>query len=245
MQHLELLQLDFETKIDPREISGFRAAVLDYMGWGYDGLPSLEERNHKRTVRPGNVAGLPVYSFGYPLAQFKMCRCHDSYHPMLLYLGPNPGKIEALFHSARHASVLTNGQAYPLRISRARTESFHLQAGKDWVDYHLFRYQGLTAADYRDFQLLTGAEERLSFLQRLLTKHLRSFARGVGWQVGIPIEVAHLHILREGPLSFPGTRYPCFDLSFRCNLFLPEHLGLGNAVVLGLGTLRLDRRGQN
>ena len=243
MCYLNLLRLSFETAIDPWEAPDFRAAVMDYLGWGYDGLPLPEAGNKKGRLPDKSPAGRPANPFPYPLAQFKMRRYYGRYQPMLLCLGPQSARVKATIQAAGNASVTVNRRAYPLGVQEARLYRFRLQAGKGWHDYNIFKYQALNGDNYRRYRELKGEEERRAFLKDLLANHILTFAAGVGWQVGAPIEITNLHILREQQLPCRGIRYHCFDLSFRCNLFLPEYIGLGGAAAQGFGVVRVDRRG--
>ncbi len=243
---LSLLRLVFDSSIEPWEISAFRAAVMDYMGWGYDGLPAPEDGGSTRAVQKGpDPAGLPANPFPYPLAQFKMLHNHGRYQPMLLCLGPRAGAVRKLFRNANQDSVLVNRHAYSMNIAEARVYRFRLQAGIGLSNYNLFKYQALNPENYRRFQQLDGESQKLAFLEKLLASHILTFAGGVGWLARAPIAISGLHILREQQVSCHNISFHCFDLNFRCNLFLPEYIGLGNDVAKGFGVVRLDRRGVN
>lgn len=245
MYYLNLLRLTFDTAIEPWQAPDFRAAVMDYLGWGYDGLPLPGEDGAQTTLAKEDSAGLPAHPYPYPLAQFKVRRNRGSYQPMLLFLGPRSSEVREYFRSARNSAVVVNNRAYPLDIAEASLHRFRLKAGEEWFEYNLFKYQALNNENHRRYQELENEEQRLSFLEKLLASHILTFARGVGWQVGAPVQVKGLHILQEQELRCRGIRNHCFDLNFRCNLFLPEFIGLGRGVARGFGVLRLDRRGRN
>lgn len=69
MQKLSLLRLTFETEINPWEVPAFQSAVADRLGGYPEGL-----------FEP--IGQQPAPLFAYPMAQFKMRRCHGRWQPL-------------------------------------------------------------------------------------------------------------------------------------------------------------------
>lgn len=223
MQHLKFLVLVFEKRVTLAEAPCFHAALMYYLdGWFADLLC-------------------------YPLVQLKLFPDNGLYQPMLLCLGPKIEKVAKLFSNSRPVRILIKNQAYPMDTVVRNIYNFLLQPCRrnHWQAYDLLNYQVLDDGNCQYFQQLPDEGKRLAFLKEQLETHLYAFACGIGWQLKAPIEITNLRILRKRDLPGNNGNFPCFDLNFRCNLVLPEYIGLGHEVAKGAGVLKLDTRGLN
>lgn len=216
MTTLNLLKVCFNTPIQHSELRAFKASFFQ------------ELRTQTHLSEP------------YPLLQFKT-RFQDGYlQPMLVVLGQKIGLLQELLRSGPLRIYFRNREE-ELEVSHLRTLNFELRTDQGFHTYNLFKYHAFNQDNYRQFQNLDSPEEQNLFLQKILCGHLDTFVKGVGWLPDPPIIVKNISIKKER--VWQGLEYKphCFDLSFRTNLWIPEHVGLGKRISLGMGTLRLPK----
>ena len=81
--------------------------------------------------------------------------------------------------------------------------------------------------------------ERLAFLERILTGNILSFAKGIGIHFEQQITCSISEILRTDIIEYKNIKMTSFNLLFKSNVSLPDNIGLGKGVSLGNGTIHM------
>jgi hypothetical protein len=74
-------------------------------------------------------------------------------------------------------------------------------------------------------------------LENILKANIISFAKGVKWDIDKTISLRVDELIRTKIVPYKQQKLIAFDLKFRSNVFLPDHIGLGKGVSLGFGTV--------
>ncbi len=62
-------------------------------------------------------------------------------------------------------------------------------------------------------------------------------AKGIDIHFNEPVTVKVVDILQTRVIPFKGIKMLAFDITFKCNVSLPNYIGLGKGVSLGFGML--------
>lgn len=219
MNRLKTLFVQFESDLGKHQVPAFRGAIIEKVG-----RENLLFHNHKSDQE--------LY-YGYPLIQYK------SLHrkPALFCLGQGVDEIHKLF---MHKSwdVHVNGEKLALKIERLDMNTVQMQVWEKQFAYRITDWLALKKENYLAFKALQTPAEKTAFLERILTANLLAFAKGIGWTVERKIELRIERVDREKLIRYKGIPLQAFDLSFSCNLYLPNFIGLGKSASHGFGTVR-------
>ena len=153
-------------------------------------------------------------------------------------LGEGVNEIHHYF-SKQDWSIDISGRTVDMSISQLDMQQFTLQVWdktfayslRDWIAFH-------QAADWEAFNAIDSLGERLAILEKKLTNHILSMAKGIGWQVEKPIVCKITDLKETHKVKVKALPYNALHLSFKSNVFLPNYIGLGGKVSLGFGTVQ-------
>ncbi|PSJ77116.1 hypothetical protein C7N43_10275 [Sphingobacteriales bacterium UPWRP_1] len=211
-----------------KEIPAFRGAIAEKVGLEHDIF-----HNH-------DADGSYIYR--YPLIQYKMFRQQQ---PGLLCLQDGVDNVYHLF-AKRSWEISMHGQPVSLRIAQLKMEQYQLTVKDRLTPYRVGNWQALNQANYYKYINTDSLTERIDMLERLLASHLLWFAKGVGWQLEKRFDVSITGISQQQPLKFKKVPVMSFDVTFKSNMFIPAHIGIGKGASRGLGTVMPNyRQGEN
>ena len=156
---------------------------------------------------------------------------------MIICLGEGVEEAHKFFAQSNW-EVNINGQDHSLSISKLEVNQHNIQVWEREFTYNIFKWQAINQKDYRAYQQLEGLSDRYRFLDEKLVKNIVAFGLGIGWKTEIPIKAKVVHLRNEKWIRYKGQQVLSFDLTFKCNVALPEYIGLGKGVSKGLGVLR-------
>lgn len=224
MKRLRILQVAFDTEIQPYQLPQFRGAIAQKVGFEHDWF-----HNHD------NDSG--GFHNRYPLIQYKLDTHKGQMRPMLLCLEEG---IEEAHHFFSQPDWTLNLKGTPLemRIARLHVNQYTLQVWQQPFRYRIHKWQAFNPDNYDKYRQLTGLAERYSFLEKLLKTQIQSFGKGVGWQVS-DFDLKITHIAKEEWLQYKHyQKILVFTLDFQANVSLPEYVGIGKGASRGLGVVR-------
>ena len=227
MKKLRLLAVSFDTHIKPWEIKRFRGAIAHKVGLEHEWF-----HNHN------NANG--GYHHRYPLIQYKIDTKGRQMRPMLLCLDDCIEEAHHLFSQADW-SVYLGHDKHHLKIARLHVDKINLNVWEQPFLYRLHKWRALNSDNFRDWQHTDRLAEKYAFLERMLSAHILSMARGVGWELDKRFEVRITKLLKEEWVSFKGVKVLAFTIEFKANVSLPDYIGLGAGVSEGFGTVRKQR----
>ena len=103
--------------------------------------------------------------------------------------------------------------------------------------YYIRRWLPLNQKNYEVYCQEESLAGRYTMLERLLTANILSFAKGLGIHFEGQV-TARITQLDEPRLQYyKGVKLMSFDAEFKTNVSLPDYIGLGKGVSLGMGTV--------
>lgn len=224
MKNIKVLKVKFDTLLHPSKIPQFRGAVVQKVGRE----DTLLFHHHLNDTQ---------YLYHYPLIQYACIY----QHPSIVCLEEGTTEIHKLF--AQPSWDVTIGEEeVALKIDTLNMHQFTLQLTDQQREYRLFNWLALGQEKYQEYQQLTGLVAQIQFLEKILVGNILSFASGIGWYIEHPIELAILQLKEPRGMNFKSTRLLAFDVTFACNVFIPNDIGLGRKVSMGFGRVREVRK---
>lgn len=205
----------------PRDIPRFRAGVCESAGMDNDLFHNHADRNRREPVhnRPA-------------LVQYRVVRGRACVWGM----GEGAIALERWWLSAPDA-LRFGGRTYPLHAAEVRRENTTLAMTEPgaWKYYRLHDYLPLNTDNYQRWLDNPSLVFRACLLESVLTGHLLGFCQAAGWWLTerLQTEVVDLHSRRK--TRYHDNDLMKFELTYRCNLLLPDNIALGKAVSHGFG----------
>ena len=225
MKNLRILQVAFDTEIQPYELPYFRGAVARKVGIEHEWFHNHDNTNggfHNR----------------YPLIQYKLDTYKGQMRPMLLCLDE---AIEEAHHffSQPEWTLDIKGNRHDLTIAKLHVNQYRLHEWERPFRYRLHKWQAMNAENYKKYNLLRGLTDKITFIEKLLRNQILSFAKGVNWDLSDDFNLKILEIPKGEWLQYKHQQKTVvFTVDFECALSLPEFVGLGKGASRGLGVLR-------
>lgn len=222
--NLRLLSVQFDATIAPWELAAFRGAVARKAGLEHDLF-----HNHNN-----DTGG---YHQRYPLIQYKIDTHKGQMRPMLLCVDEGIEEVHHFFAQPDWTLQLAS-KSMPLRIHRINVLEHSLCLLEQPQVYRLHKWRPFNEDNHDHWRSLSGLAEQFAYLERLLTAHILAFAGGVGWHVPHHLLVKIIDLRKREYISYKGVRQEVFTLDFESNVSLPDYIGLGKGVALGMGVVR-------
>ena len=216
-RELRILKIQYEGEIFPHEVAAFRGAVAAKIGT--DGILFHHHQGDK-------------LRYSYPLIQYKRI----GKNPAMICIGAGVDDVHKFF-SQPDWSIQISGRTLDMKIKHLELIPEVLSMSPVPLSYRLFHWAPLSQKSYPEFKSLSGEEARKSFLERKLTGNILSFAKGVGWYVPEKIALRITKLSERKPIPIKGIPMTNFHMDFTCNVQLPEHIGLGRKVSVGMGVV--------
>lgn len=225
MKRLRILAVSFDTNIQPYQLSAFRGAVARKVGIEHEWFHNHDNENGG-------------YHNRYPLIQYKLDTFKGQMRPMLLCLEQGIEEAHHLFSQADW-TLNIKGETHNLKIANLNVNQYTLNTWQRPFQYRIHKWQAMNVENYKKYQLLRGIVERTSFLEKLLSNQILSFAQGVEWDLSEDFTIKLLSLPKEEWLQYKDRqRTLVFTLDFEVNVSLPDFIGLGKGASRGLGVIR-------
>lgn len=223
---LKQLALTFNLPIYPRQIKQWRGAFIEMAGWTDDLF-----HNHK---------GEDGYHYRYPLIQYRVMDKKAA----IMAIGDGVEVLQKVL-SDQDWEINWQGEKVRLQIHDLRMQEHALRWSRTPKTYRLFRYLPFKTENYERWKACTNLTERVNLLESIITGHLLGYARAMDWPVDETIKVDLQYIQLMEKVRYHETHLLAFNLTYSCNLALPEGIGLGRGISHGFGRqiiLRPDRQ---
>lgn len=209
--------VEFDHELKTEDIPKFRGAVISSM----EHAP-LQYHNHGDT-------GL-IYS--YPLIQYK---CIEN-NAAVVCLGDAIKSIGCFLadYNPDLAIGKKTGKFHIKNISIVDADIRHSDYG---TDYLLTEWIPFNQKNYARFSTIDSLSTRCAMLEKILIGNILSFSKGLGIFIDFNIDCSIQEIVQSKIMCFKKVKMTTYSLRFRCNVDLPDYIGLGKGVSHGFGVL--------
>lgn len=219
MKKIRILEIIFSPEIKGWQINLFRGAIANKVG-----RDSVLFHNHTTNG----------YRYKYPFIQYKRLQKKAA----IVCVEQGVDEIYKLFNQPDWKMNL-NGDEFEMKIEKLNVNAFNLNVWDKMFSYRIFNWLALNPENHKKFSQTDSLIERIGILEDLLTANILSFAKGVEWYLDIDkkIEVKITEIIDEKVKRYKNMPRVAFDVEFKTNVFIPQHIGLGKAASHGYGVV--------
>ncbi|MCQ2309676.1 MAG: hypothetical protein MJZ78_06830 [Bacteroidales bacterium] len=215
---VRVLKIVFGQEISQEEIPLFRGAVIN----------SLESNDVLFHNHDGD--GL---RYSYPLIQYKRIGGKAA----IVCAGDGTESIGEFF-KCWNFDVSIGGRNVSLKVDSVDARQVLVQVWDDLFVYRIRKWLPLNKENYERFVLMDGLAEKYVFMEQLLTGNILSFAKGVGIHFENQVKCKITEVSEPVSIFYKGVKFMGFDAMFKTNVSLPDYVGLGKGVSLGMGMLK-------
>jgi hypothetical protein len=224
IKRIRILQVSFDTTIEPYELSAFRGAVAKSVGLEHEWF-----HNHN------NETG--GFHNRYPFVQYKLETKKGAMRPMMFFIEQGVEEAQVFFNRPDW-SLTIRGLTHPLRIAHLDVRQHVLRVWEKPFLYRLHKWMPFESKNFKNWQALDGMVEQIAFLQKILVNQIIGFANGVDWTIEERFDAKIVEIKKQEWISFKTEKMLVFTIDFKTKLSLPDYLGIGNAANQGFGVIR-------
>lgn len=220
---INTLTLILDMPLANNEVTMLRGAVMKAM------------ENTENTLLFHNHTDAEEFRQRYPLIQYK------SLFGRAAIMGVQEG-IDSLMHFANNLgdSLRIGEEERPLRIREVLREETFVGVSEIETEYSLSRWLALNSENVQSFAKLERKNDRdgqRELLERILTGNILSTCKGleIFFDQKINVHITDWEQLRSEYVK--GAKMQVFDVKFKCNVVLPQYIGLGKLSSKGYGIL--------
>ena len=222
MKKIRFLDISFENEIKAYELPFLRGAIVAIVGKNH-----ILFHNHQEEK----------FRYSYPLIQYKTI----ARKPHLICIENGVDDIHHFFEK-KQEGVFLGDRPYELEVASINLNQFTMQVWDKAFHYRIFNWLPLNQKNYSLYHSFEDEQEKKNLLQKTLTGNILSFAKGINWMVDKPIITQIKEIQKINFVRVKGVKREAFTVTFRSNVFIPNHIGLGKNASLGFGIVGEERR---
>lgn len=220
MNYTSILTIKFSNHISKSEIPLLRGAIIN----------ALEHNN----ILFHNHNDDNSLRYSYPLIQYKRIGGCAA----IVCIGEGTEAIYEYFHNFKPGIIL-GARPISLEVQNVRPHRALIQIWNDTIPYKITSWLPFNQENYQVYQKMESMNERLAFLERIMTGNILSFAKGIDIHFDQQITCSISEILRTDIIEYKNVKMTSFNLLFKSNVSLPDNIGLGKGVSLGNGTIHM------
>ncbi len=227
MKYVRTLTVITDTEIRQNEIPLFRGAVIHSLGEH----PNVYFHNHLDNDK---------FRYSYPLIQYK--RIDGKAAVVCIEEGVD---IIGQFLTEVNGMLNIGERQITCNTERIQPARILVQTWQEMFSYHISRWLPLNSKNYQSYKDIDGIVERITFLENILKANLLSMLKGLN------IHLEKELILKITEISDPylmfnkGVQLMAFNADFKCNLSIPNHIGIGKNASIGYGNVHLKKKDSN
>jgi hypothetical protein len=219
-KYIRTLTVYYNTKISHKEISLFRGAVIKSLG-------------DKVNLLYHNHMGDDKYRYSYPLIQYKCLNGNAA----ITCVEEGVNMIGQFLSNASETMMLGEREA-KYDVERVQPSKTLVQIWKKPFSYHLHRWLPLNPKNYHLYQTNELPDERKKLLSNILKGNLLSMLKGLGIFLEEELYVEITQLSDSYIIYNKGIALMAFNADFKCNLSIPNNLGIGKNASVGCGIIR-------
>jgi len=151
---LRVLNIIFDTRIEPYEVPAFRGAVIQKIG-------------KENTILFHNHIDDSKYLYNYPKIQYKRL----GPKPAIICLEEGVDEIHRFFENSDW-TLKIGKEVHPMKISNLRVNQFTMNTWDTQFNYHIHHWLALNQENYKKYIKMESISEQLSFLENILKANI-------------------------------------------------------------------------
>jgi len=216
------LLLTFNLPIYPRQIKNWRGAFIQMAG-------QTNDLFHNHNNQNGNKSST-TYHHRYPLIHYRI----NNGNAAILAINEGVDALQQVL-SEQEWQINWEGKTRQLQVFDMRMNQHYLRMTPTPKTYRLFNYLAFNADNYQRWQQADNYIQRIQLLQEILTGQLLGYATAMNWKIPEHLEVNIQYVQQMKQVKLHGTPRMAFNLTYTCNLLLPEGIALGKGISHGYG----------
>lgn len=216
---IRVLNISFDTLIEPYEIPAFRGAIIDKVG-------------QEDTILFHNHLSDNTFLYQYPRIQYKRI----AKKPAIVCINKGVDEIHRFFEKAEW-NLKIGTKELKMKIDQLRLNQFELNVWDKSFQYRIMNWLALNQENYSKYKEIEAISEQILFLEAILKANILSFAKGINWTIEKPIEIKITSMPEQKIIKNKQRKLLAFNLNFKTNIFIPNFIGLGKSVSIGFGTV--------
>jgi len=227
MKYIRTLTVLTDAEIRQNEIPLFRGAVIHSLGEH----PNVYFHNHLDDDK---------FRYSYPLIQYKRIDgkaaivCIEAGVDII---GQFLTEVDGTLTIGNRQVTCNTGKIQPARIL--------VQTWEEMFNYHISRWLPLNSQNYQRYKGIEGVVEKVSFLENILKANLLSMLKGLDIHLEKELILKITEISDSYLIYNKGVRMMAFNADFKCNLSIPNNIGIGKNASIGCGRVHQLRKGKD
>lgn len=222
---INILTVQFANEISQQEIPLFRGAVIH----------SLENNS----ILFHNHDGERL-RYAYPLIQYKRIKGKAA----LVCLKQGTENIGELFSTKLQPFSLGTRVITPT-IENIFPRNIRIQIWEHSFHYRINRWIPLNSKNYKEYRQFTDNSAKVQFLSKILTGNILSMAKGLDVRFEKEVKCEITSFTESTTIKVKGISMQCIDAEFKCNVSIPNYIGLGKHASINFGVVTKMRNKNN
>lgn len=224
MKYIRTLTVLTDAEIQHHEIPLFRGAVIHNLGEH----PNVYFHNHLDDDR---------FRYAYPLIQYK--RLEGKAAIVCIEGGVD---IIGQFLTEVNGKLTIGDRQITCNTGRIQPARILVQTWQEMFSYHISRWLPLNSKNYQLYKNIDGVVEKASFLENILKANLLSMLKGLDIHLEKELILKITEISEPYLLTYKGIKMMAFNADFKCNLSIPNNIGIGKNASIGCGIIHQFRK---
>ncbi len=223
-KYIRTLTIYYDTELSGKEIPLFRGAIIKAMG----GQANLLFHNHIND---------DTFRYSYPLIQYK------SINGKAVVVCVEKGVDTIGQFISKYDSTISIGERVErLKINRVIPSRILVQTWEQTFSYHIRNWLPLNKKNYQAFQDIHDDNEKKHFLANIMKANILSMLKGLDIMLEkeIFLEITWLSDLKM--MRYKGVLLTSYNAVFKCNVSIPNNLGIGKNASQGFGIVHLRKK---
>ena len=224
MKYIRTLTVVTDAEIRQSEVSLFRGAVIHSLGEH----PNVYFHNHLDDDK---------FRSAYPLIQYKRLEGKAAIvcvEDGVDIIGQFLTEVDGTLTIGDRQVTCNTGRIQPARIL--------VQTWEEMFNYHISRWLPLNSQNYQRYKGIEGVVEKVSFLENILKANLLSMLKGLDIHLEKELILKITEIGDSYLIYNKGVKMMAFNADFKCNLSIPNNIGIGKNASIGCGIVHQLRK---
>ena len=223
-KYIRTLTIQTDADIQQKEVPLFRGAVINSLG-------------EKANLLFHNHIGDDKYRYTYPLIQYKRLGKKAA-----LVCVEEGADLIGQFLTEANSSLKIGDRTIDWNTKRIQPARLLIQTWEELFNYHISRWLPLNTKNYLQYQNMDGLVEKTALLENILKGNLLSMLKGLNIRLEQELIVKITELSEPYILYNKGIGMTAFNADFKCNLTIPNNIGIGKNASIGYGIVHQEKK---